>query len=187
MILMLSLPRESALNRRSQSTYTGTYVFDNDFPALLLPESNDVLTAKQGFLKAEPEAGITRVICFSPRHDLSLPEMSLEEVEAVLRTWSEQTLDLGQRDWIGHVQVFENKGAMMGASNPHPHSQIWATSHIPNEAAVEIQQQARYRQEHDPACCATTWLTNLPAVNGCWLTMRRLRRWCLSGRCGLSR
>jgi UDPglucose--hexose-1-phosphate uridylyltransferase len=128
--------------------YTGTYVFDNDFPALLLPDSNDVLTAKQGFLKAEPEAGIARVICFSPRHDLSLPEMSLEEVEAVLRTWSEQTLDLGTRDWIGHVQVFENKGAMMGASNPHPHSQIWATSHIPNEAAVEIQQQTRYRHEY---------------------------------------
>jgi UDPglucose--hexose-1-phosphate uridylyltransferase len=139
--------------------YTGTYVFDNDFPALLLPDSNDVLTAKQGFLKAEPEAGITRVICFSPRHDLSLPEMSLEEVEAVLRTWSEQTLDLGQRDWIGHVQVFENKGAMMGASNPHPHSQIWATSHIPNEAAVEIQQQARYRHEHD-SCLLCDYLAH---------------------------
>jgi UDPglucose--hexose-1-phosphate uridylyltransferase len=138
-------------NRRSEgdvnAPYTGTYVFDNDFPALLPPEDGRV-EGHSGLLAAEPEVGISRVICFSPRHDLSLPEMTLEEIEAVIRTWSEQTVDLGSRDWIRYVQVFENKGAMMGASNPHPHSQVWATGHIPNEPAVEFEQQAKYRQSH---------------------------------------
>jgi UDPglucose--hexose-1-phosphate uridylyltransferase len=137
--------------------YRGTFVFDNDFPALLEPDVEDESSSKAGLFIAEPEAGITRVICFSPRHDLSIPEMSLEEVEAVVRTWSEQTVDLGRRDWIGHVQVFENKGAMMGASNPHPHSQVWATSHIPNEPAMELQQQARYRQQYG-ACLLCDYL-----------------------------
>ena len=97
---------------------------------------------------AEEESGLCRVICFSPRHDLTFPEMSLEDVEAVVRTWSDQTRDLGSLDYIRYVQVFENKGAMMGASNPHPHSQVWATGHIPNEPALELERQAGYLAEH---------------------------------------
>ncbi|GAP07136.1 MAG TPA: UDP-glucose--hexose-1-phosphate uridylyltransferase [Anaerolinea thermolimosa] len=128
--------------------YTGTFVFDNDFAALLTPEENGDDQRTTGLFVAEEENGICRVICFSPRHDLSIPEMTQEEVEAVVRTWSDQTLDLGQKDFIQYVQVFENKGAMMGASNPHPHSQIWATGHIPNEPATELERQAVYLAEH---------------------------------------
>jgi UDPglucose--hexose-1-phosphate uridylyltransferase len=138
--------------------YTGTFVFDNDFAALLAPESGatEAETGSTGepagtssaLFAAEPESGLCRVVCFSPRHDLTLPEMSQAEVEAVVRTWTEQTLDLGSLDFINYVQVFENRGAMMGASNPHPHSQVWSTGSIPNEPAVELERQAAYLAEH---------------------------------------
>jgi UDPglucose--hexose-1-phosphate uridylyltransferase len=129
--------------------YTSTFVFDNDFAALLPPEEGvepELPTA--GLFTAEPETGLCRVVCFSPRHDLTLPEMALEDVEEVIRTWTGQTLELGAKDFIQYVQVFENRGAMMGASNPHPHSQIWTTGHIPNEPAAELASQAVYLQEH---------------------------------------
>ena len=128
--------------------YPNTYVFDNDFAALLPPDDGQPETTIRGLFTAEPESGLCRVVCFSPRHDLTLPEMPLADVEAVVRTWTEQTLDLGGRDFIRYVQVFENRGAMMGASNPHPHSQIWASGHIPNEPAAELVCQAGYLQEH---------------------------------------
>ena len=98
-------------------------------------------------MRAEAETGISRVVCFSPRHDLSLPELSQVEVEAVLNTWSQQTRDLGEKDFIQYVQVFENRGAMMGCSNPHPHSQIWATSYVLNEPAKEITSLLTYQQK----------------------------------------
>ena len=142
-------------NKRSTGNvnppYTGTYVFDNDFAALLPgpdPEEAPAQDGPEGALfTAEPDSGICRVVCFSPRHDLSLPEMEQADIEAVVKTWTDQTLELGRVDYINYVQVFENKGAMMGASNPHPHSQIWATGHIPNEPAVELQRQAEYMQQ----------------------------------------
>jgi UDPglucose--hexose-1-phosphate uridylyltransferase len=128
--------------------YTGTFVFDNDFAALLPPEMGHLEESASGLFTAEMESGLCRVVCFSPRHDLTLPEMALEEVEAVVRTWTEQTVELGSQDFIQYVQVFENRGAMMGASNPHPHSQIWTTGHIPNEPAAELQRQAEYLEQH---------------------------------------
>ena len=129
--------------------YTGTFVFDNDFAALLPPDTGEAGEAqKTGILQAEPDNGLCRVICFSPRHDLTLPELSQLEVEAVIHTWTGQTLDLGSLDFINYVQVFENKGAMMGASNPHPHSQVWSTQAIPNEPATELARQADYLREH---------------------------------------
>jgi UDPglucose--hexose-1-phosphate uridylyltransferase len=127
--------------------YTSTFVFDNDFAALLTDQVQPQPAAHPLF-QAEPERGICRVVCFSPRHDLSLPEMSQPEVETVLQTWTEQSADLAKHDFIGYVQVFENKGAMMGCSNPHPHSQIWATSHIPNEPAKELKAQTEYFNTH---------------------------------------
>ena len=145
---------ERAAGRRNPG-YTETFVFDNDFPALLRPEEagavdDDALQSdRAGLFVARPETGICRVVCFSPRHDLTLPEMSLAGVEAVVRTWSEQTIELSALDFISYVQVFENKGAMMGCSNPHPHSQIWATSQIPNEPAKEIVAQAEYLKQQD--------------------------------------
>lgn len=124
--------------------YTDTFVFENDFAALL-PESPSEPEAQTApLLLSEPERGICRVICFSPRHDLSLPEFDLPPIENVIQTWSEQTVDLGKRDSIHYVQVFENKGEVMGASNPHPHSQVWASGHIPNEPAKELAAQTAY-------------------------------------------
>jgi UDPglucose--hexose-1-phosphate uridylyltransferase len=98
--------------------------------------------------RAHPESGLCRVICFSPRHDLTLPELSQSEVEAVIQTWSDQTVELSKLDYIKYVQVFENKGAMMGCSNPHPHSQIWAQSNLPNETRKELDAQQAYWREH---------------------------------------
>lgn len=122
--------------------YTNTFVFDNDFSALLPPVIEQSYSS--GLLQAEPENGICRVVCFSPHHNLTLPELSQSDVEAVVQTWTEQTRELGKLSEVNYVQVFENKGAMMGCSNPHPHSQVWATGHIPNEPARELQCQADY-------------------------------------------
>jgi UDPglucose--hexose-1-phosphate uridylyltransferase len=135
--------------------YTSTFVFENDFAALLpeVPEENSragskVTVLPPSLFSALTETGVCQVICFSPRHDLSLPQLSLEEVSRVVETWTEQTRELGERQDIRYVQVFENKGAMMGASNPHPHSQIWASSHIPDEPAREVHTQSDYQQQH---------------------------------------
>ncbi len=137
-------------NQRSSGianpAYQETFVFNNDFPALLPPEET-LLTAKDGLFTLQPESGTCRVVCFSPRHDLTLPELSQGQVEAVVQTWSDQTVDLGSQPGIRYVQVFENKGAMMGCSNPHPHSQVWATEHIPNEPAKELAREANYWNE----------------------------------------
>jgi UDPglucose--hexose-1-phosphate uridylyltransferase len=142
-------PGNERAGGRRNPPYTGTYVFDNDFPALLLPESEPFQPAPHPLFQAQPESGICRVVCFSPRHDLTLPELNQPKVEAVVRTWSEQTQELGAQDYIAYVQVFENKGAMMGCSNPHPHSQIWAVSHVPMEPAKELRAQADYLAQHD--------------------------------------
>ena len=137
--------------------YTGTYVFNNDFPALLLLENlsdepNGGIETDIGWgrnlFAVKPVSGICRVVCFSPRHDLTLPELPHPEIETVIRTWTEQTLDLGQKSSIQYVQVFENKGAMMGCSNPHPHSQIWSTSYIPNAPSKELDSLQSYLRQH---------------------------------------
>jgi len=127
--------------------YTDTYVFGNDFPALLPPRAEEQSTAPPSRLfKSSDVSGECRVICFSPRHDLSLAQMSREEIARVITTWQSQSQDLGSRNrW---VQVFENKGAVMGCSNPHPHGQIWAGDFIPEEPAKEDLSQREYFREH---------------------------------------
>jgi len=121
--------------------YESTYVFDNDFPALL-PDAALTPVGSHGLLVAEPERGICRVVCFSPRHDLTLGDMDLTGVIGVVDTWTEQYEELGHIPWVRHVQIFENRGSTMGASNPHPHGQIWANETLPNEIAKEqVQQQ----------------------------------------------
>jgi UDPglucose--hexose-1-phosphate uridylyltransferase len=127
----------------SNPDYTSTFVFDNDFPALLVDETLQHASEHPLFISV-PERGFCRVVCFSPRHDLSLPELGNPAIETVIQTWMDQSVDLGARDFIQYVQVFENKGVMMGCSNPHPHSQIWGTEHIPNEPAKELEQQKQY-------------------------------------------
>ncbi len=125
--------------------YEHTFVFTNDFPALL-PDTPQESFSPHPLLHAAGEAGTCRVLCFSPRHDLTLPEMAVEEIRHVVDAWAEQTEELGRRyRW---VQVFENKGALMGASNPHPHGQIWAGDVLPNEAEKEDRQQREYLAAH---------------------------------------
>lgn len=128
--------------------YENTFVFDNDFAALV-PEFTDFSRDPSPLLRAEPTPGRCRVVCFHPRHDLTLPLMTLPEIETVIQTWRAESVALGARDEMNYVQVFENKGAAMGASNPHPHSQIWASQHIPNEPAKEFFAQEKYLLEND--------------------------------------
>lgn len=127
--------------------YTGTYAFTNDFSALL-PELEVEEPSTGQLFQREMENGVCRVVCFSPRHDLTLPELDHQAVEQIIRTWTEESVRIGGRESIRYVQVFENKGAMMGCSNPHPHSQIWATGHIPNEPARELMTQSAYFQKN---------------------------------------
>jgi UDPglucose--hexose-1-phosphate uridylyltransferase len=129
--------------------YTSTYVFENDYAALK-PDAPRFLDDEggRGLLAAEGESGVCRVICFSPRHDLTLAKMEVVDIRKVVDLWDEQTQELGGRADISYVQVFENRGAMMGASNPHPHGQIWASRSVPNEAALEQAAQAAYLAEH---------------------------------------
>jgi len=128
--------------------YDGTFVFDNDFPSLLPDPQAGEQRSTIELLQAEAEPGICRVICFSPRHDLTLPELALPDVERVIHTWAAQSRELEALDWIGYVQIFENKGAIMGCSNPHPHSQLWATRSVPNEPAKELVSQREYLASH---------------------------------------
>ena len=123
--------------------YTHTYVFDNDFAALRT-DTPDSTFQSDRFFQSQAETGICRVICFSPRHDLTLARMDLPHVRRVVDLWAEQEEELGGNPQIGYVQIFENRGAMMGSSNPHPHGQVWATRRLPTEAAKEDQEQRAY-------------------------------------------
>ncbi|HEX8903987.1 MAG TPA: UDP-glucose--hexose-1-phosphate uridylyltransferase [Longimicrobiaceae bacterium] len=127
--------------------YTGTFVFDNDFAALR-PDAPDAGVDVDGLLVARPEPGLCRVICFSPRHDLSLSEMEPAAIRRVVDLWAEQYAELGARPDVGHVQIFENKGEVMGSSNPHPHGQIWAQRSVPLLPAREGERQAEYLARH---------------------------------------
>ncbi len=127
--------------------YSATYVFENDFPALLT-HSPDI-AAEDDLFSIAPVQGVSRVICFSPDHSLTIPALSPAAMRAVVDAWCEQTADLGAAyPW---VQVFENKGAMMGCSNPHPHGQVWATSFLPDEAQTEDDNQRAYYAKHGRA------------------------------------
>jgi UDPglucose--hexose-1-phosphate uridylyltransferase len=129
--------------------YTGTFVFDNDFAALKPGGPHDRLDVEdRGLLVAEGEPGLCRVICFSPRHDLTLSTMQPKDIEDVIRTWTAQFEELGAMAHINHVQIFENRGSMMGASNPHPHCQIWATRSVPDIPGKELTCQAEYLRDH---------------------------------------
>lgn len=125
-------PGNHRITGGTNPNYESCYVFDNDFPALLKDEvSSDV--AQEDLFKINPERGINRVICFSPKHNVTLAEMQVPEIENVVRIWKEQYLELGAISYINHVQIFENKGSVMGCSNPHPHGQIWAQSSLPSQ------------------------------------------------------
>ena len=123
--------------------YTSTFVFENDYAALR-PETPDNAFNEAGLLIAEGEKGTCRVVCFSPNHSLTVARMQPAELRLVVDTWVDQYLDLASKPYITYVQIFENRGEMMGASNPHPHCQIWANERLPNEIALEQASQLEY-------------------------------------------
>ncbi len=137
--------------------YGATFAFDNDYPALL-PESNAALVEHEGVFVAAPERGRCRVVCFSPRHDLSLGEMQVGDIRAIVDTWADEFRALGDAPWTSYVQIFENRGAMMGASNPHPHCQIWTNATVPDEPARE-QESLRGHQRDHGQCLLCTYAT----------------------------
>ena len=128
--------------------YTGVFAFDNDFPALLSDLQPEAQPNASPLLVAQPERGRCRVLCFHPNHSLTLARMTVAEIAAVVDAWAGETAALGDLPYINHVQIFENRGAMMGASNPHPHCQIWATEHVPDEPMRELEAQQDYMAEH---------------------------------------
>lgn len=126
--------------------YTGVFTFPNDFAALL-PDVPEEELNESNLLQAKSEKGRCEVLCFSPRHDLTLPRMPLEDIEEVVKKWTERYKELGQDPSISYVQIFENRGSVMGCSNPHPHGQIWATESLPDLPAKEDQMQHAYQKE----------------------------------------
>ncbi len=145
-------PGNKRVNGVVNPQYTGVHVFDNDFPALLLADDGAAASATSApndvgaspLLQAHQETGVCRVICFSPRHDLTLADLPVAGICAVVDTWVAQCAELGARPDINTVQLFENKGDIMGCSNPHPHGQLWATEHVPTEIAKETAGQIKY-------------------------------------------
>jgi len=132
-------------NGQVNPNYESTYVFTNDFPALL-EDAPPVPKSDNPLFQSAPALGTCRVMCFHPRSDMTLPVMTLEEVTKVVERWVAETLELGLKyRW---VQLFENKGAVMGCSNPHPHCQVWASSFLPNEARVKDHYQRQYLLQH---------------------------------------
>lgn len=127
--------------------YTGPYAFVNDFSALLESGPSGEVD-EEGLLVAKSENGICKVICFSPGHDLTLPEMNVSEIESVIDLWQDEYADLAANPSIRYIQIFENKGDIMGCSNPHPHGQIWASTSVPLELTKESLQQRQYYIKH---------------------------------------
>jgi UDPglucose--hexose-1-phosphate uridylyltransferase len=167
-------PGNSRAGGKQNPQYASTYVFRNDF-ASLLPDTPQASLSSHPLLRAESERGECRVVCFSPRHDLTLPEMTIAEIRQVVDVWAGQVAELGQTyRW---VQIFENKGEMMGCSNPHPHGQVWAQMSLPNEPAKEERAQQRYFESYgspllvDYANLELTGETRVVVENEYWLAV----------------
>jgi UDPglucose--hexose-1-phosphate uridylyltransferase len=127
--------------------YHNTFVMSNDFAALL-PSSQPASVDVGGLFVARSERGSCQVVCFSPRHDLTLAEMREHDIRLVVDLWVEQTAELSDTGWIRYVQIFENRGAMMGASSPHPHCQIWANETTPEQPRRELAAQLAHQERH---------------------------------------
>jgi len=138
-------PGNARAGGKQNPQYTGTFVFDNDFAALL-PDTPPAQSDQSGLLVARNEPGICRVVCFSPHHSMTLARMTVEQIRPVVDTWAGQYQELMARPSVGYVQIFENRGEMMGCSNPHPHCQIWSGESLPNEWVKEEAGFGHYRQ-----------------------------------------
>lgn len=147
-------PGNVRANGEHNPEYKTTYTFVNDFSALTADADSIAPENTGSLLTAKPERGLCKVICFSPRHDLTLAELNLEELEQVLATWKHEYHTIGAIDYINYVTIFENKGQLMGCSNPHPHGQIWAQESLPEEAALEQKFQSEYFLKHNSTLLA---------------------------------
>ncbi|NOU46144.1 MAG: UDP-glucose--hexose-1-phosphate uridylyltransferase [Bacteroidales bacterium] len=127
--------------------YKNTFVFTNDFSALL-EDSPIQKTNEEDIFITENQSGICRVMCFSPRHDLTIPEMEVSDIRKVIDAWQEEYTILSKNEHINYIQIFENKGSIMGCSNSHPHGQIWSQNSIPNEPNKECETQKTYFTKH---------------------------------------
>ena len=124
--------------------YDGVFSFVNDYAALLPDSSSVTEPTASPLLVAEPARGLCKVLCFHPNHSLTLARMTRAEIRRVVDAWTQEYKELASLGWIEYVQIFENRGAMMGASNPHPHCQIWATGFVPDEPAAETTAQREH-------------------------------------------
>ncbi|MGB9772595.1 MAG: UDP-glucose--hexose-1-phosphate uridylyltransferase [Bacteroidota bacterium] len=140
-------PGNLRANGKKNPNYEHTYVFDNDFSALR-PETPRFESKIGNLLLAAGEQGVCRVVCFSPKHNLTLAEMNVNDIRRVVEVWIEEYIQLGEKEYVSYVQIFENKGEIMGCSNPHPHCQIWAESSVPVEPMKETAKMLQYRNEH---------------------------------------
>lgn len=142
-------PRNTRSSQILNPDYQGPFIFNNDFPALQESAYDQKShQALDGLIQASNVRGICRVICFSPRHDLTLSHLPEDSIFQVWRALQQEFLDLAKHPWIKYVQVFENKGAVMGCSNPHPHGQIWAGDFVPSLVERETQSQQLFYEKH---------------------------------------
>lgn len=139
-------PGNPRVSGKRNDVYTGVFVFDNDHPSVS-PDAPRDLAPAPGIYRNQPATGVARVVCYSPRHDLTLGELEPAEVENLLRVWQEQYRELGSRAEINHVLMFENKGEVVGVSNPHPHGQIYATNFVYKTIETEARASARHLRE----------------------------------------
>lgn len=135
------------VNGERNPVYKGVYVFDNDFGSLM-KDDIEFSEEQSDFFTLKPERGINRVICFSENHSLTLPEMEADDIKKVVDVWQEQYEELGSEDYISHVQIFENRGSVMGCSNPHPHGQIWAQASIPSTVLKTQESMKKYYEKN---------------------------------------
>lgn len=152
-------------NGEQNPHYKNVYVFDNDFASLLenIPAGE---LAESELFRARLERGVGRVICFSPRHDLTIPQMETTAIRQVVDAWVDEYDTLGAKDFVNYVQIFENKGAVMGCSNPHPHGQIWAQESIPDEPLKKQKAQLAYWEKHGTTLLADYLLAELHGAPG---------------------
>ena len=137
-------PGNTRAGGAANPAYESTFTFVNDYAALLPDAPAPTEAPASPLLVAQPARGICKVLCFHPDHSLTLARMTQPEIRRVVNAWTKEYVELGELDWIEYVQIFENRGAMMGASNPHPHGQIWSTGFVPDESAAETAAQREH-------------------------------------------
>jgi UDPglucose--hexose-1-phosphate uridylyltransferase len=168
-------PRNLRVGGARNPDYRSIFVFDNDHPCVG-EDAPRALEPPPGVYRNAPATGVARVVCYTPRHDATLAELPVGEIAALLATWREQYLELGARPDVRHVLTFENKGDVVGVSNPHPHGQIYATNFVFRTIETEAAASRRYYRETAARCSRTSSAPS--ARTGAACSSRAVRRWC---------